>query len=145
MTTYKIKKEFTPMDFYDYVKSQGREKCAEFKNDFLTFVRFAGNVFLIYKPTDSVDNLSLSDMLSERANFRRYMIEGGFVEKEKPKHVITKAEIVDDGDWYRIRFKLNDLNWVLGYLWKDGRGLQLEGSIADKNIQTDSEGRIKIL
>ncbi len=137
MTTYKIKKEFTPMDFYDYVKSQGREKCEEFRKDFDYWITHTGP-FIKYSVCSPDSISTFGGMLSERTNFRRYMIEGGFVEEEKPK---LEFRVNESTDYLTIYCGAKGILTV----HKDGSGMTIYRSAQVSGLQTDSEGRIKIL
>jgi hypothetical protein len=140
MTTYKIKKEFTPMDFYDYVKSQGREKCKEFKKDFGSWTTEVG-IFCPY--AHGVAQTKLDKMLSERANFRRYMIEGGFVEEEKKE---VKCTIHENTDYYKIDLKgQGEISWNLARIYKNNGRIELYSAINDPSIRTDADGYIEVI
>ena len=54
----------------------------EFKEDFKEWLKVA-DAFNPYAPPLGLNGSILPTMLFERANFRCYMIEGGFVEEEK--------------------------------------------------------------
>jgi hypothetical protein len=85
---FKIKKKFRTIDFYDYIKTQGRDNCKEFERDMIDFTN-GESIFIEWSRHEECNNSNykLGNLLQDpnRNNFRKYMIQGGFIEKDEPE------------------------------------------------------------
>jgi hypothetical protein len=109
-----------------YVKEQGRENCEEFQKDMKYFFEkdycplgsFIKDGYIKY------DSYSLLlEMLNNRNNFRKYMIEGGFIEEiEEEKFLKLKLQdgkIIDIKESDIIENTSRFINIRVGYEFKN--------------------------
>lgn len=87
---YQIAKDFTPMDFYEFIDKEGKTNCDEFRKDFNDWLTVT-NCFYLYgsgTPLNLVTS-TFRNMVLTRSYFREYLIKGGFIEEVKKEVFYT--------------------------------------------------------